>query len=207
VARLFNRAWFLSLALALCVGTIVWAFWPASAESLYRQGAQLMASSNPSDWDTAWREYLKPLVDKYPDHPYQAEVTAFREQREAARRAAEFPSEAQRFVRQAEQLRSPGDYARARQTLERVLTVFRGVNSEKEWVQRAREELREINKSTTAPERWKPVRQALEQARTLRDTGDRNQAERIWSSLESLYRDDPSAQSILQQIKVDRGTH
>ena len=55
--------WFVALLLILCIGTIVWAFWPASAESLYKRGAALMASSRPADWETAFKEYLDGPVE------------------------------------------------------------------------------------------------------------------------------------------------
>ena len=35
---------------------LVWAFWPASAASLYEHGARLMESKDPADWKIAWRE-------------------------------------------------------------------------------------------------------------------------------------------------------
>ena len=62
LARFVNQAWVLSTLLALCLGTIAWAFWPPSEEYLFTHGSALMDNSTHiSDWERAWREYFEPL--------------------------------------------------------------------------------------------------------------------------------------------------
>src|SRR5262249_37964567 len=67
VKRLLNNPWVLLTLFLLTLGTIAWAFWPVSPETLFRRGAALMASDNPNDWHTAWREYFQPLQDHFPE--------------------------------------------------------------------------------------------------------------------------------------------
>ncbi len=89
LSQFFNRPLVLWLCLLACVGIIVWTFWPASPETLYQRGSELMASEHYSDWERGWKEYLQPLNEHYPDHPYQEEVEEFRQKLQAARFARE----------------------------------------------------------------------------------------------------------------------
>src|SRR5262245_17907419 len=47
--RLLNRAWVLIPLLALCIGILVWTFWPMSMETLYARGSELMGRDNLRD--------------------------------------------------------------------------------------------------------------------------------------------------------------
>ena len=77
----------------LCLSTLVWTFWPASAESLFRQGARLMESSDPDDWEKAWTRYLEPLEAKFPGHAHREEVDAFKARLEEAARPGRRPAD------------------------------------------------------------------------------------------------------------------
>jgi hypothetical protein len=202
--RLLNRAWVLALLLVLCVGTIVWAFWPLSADALFEHGAKLMASPRQADWERAWDEYLGPLNTNYPDHPYQEQVAGFKKKIDAARRGAETPSEAQRFYFQGQRLFKEGQFKQAKSMWDNVVLVFSGVEEEKEWVERTQKALKDLDAAATSKERWQSVRQALQRADSLRQEGKQADAEKIWSSLETLYRDDPWATEILAEIKKAR---
>jgi serine/threonine-protein kinase len=204
IMRLLNRAWLLAILLVLCVGTIVWAFWPPSAATLFDQGAKLMASKNSADWETAWKEYLEPLNQRYPDHPYQEEIAVFREKRDRSRRAAEGLNEAQRLFHQGERLLKEGQYAQAKKVWENVAQAFAGADSEKEWVEHSQKALKDLEKTAGAKERWEPVRAALKRAAALQAEGNRAEAERIWASVQFLYGADPWAGEILAEVAKAR---
>ena len=55
-----------------------------------------------------------------------------------------------------------------------------------------------------APARHQSVQPALAQAELLRSQGKRAEAEKIWSGLEDLYRDDPWGQELRRQIDEAR---
>jgi len=200
LAQLINRGWVLLPLFLVCVFIIVWSFWPASAESLYRQGAELMAQKDPAAWDRAWTEYLDPLNERYPNHPYQAEVEQFRRQRDAAHR----PSEAQRFFQKGERLLREGNSAAAARTWQDLITVFCGTASAKEWVDHAEKGLAELDKTQPSPEQSAAVRAALRRASALWDQGKRQEAERIWDSIEELYRYDYAARDLLKEVHQAR---
>ncbi len=199
--RFLNRAWVLALLLVLCVSTIVWAFWPLSADALFERGARLMASGRQADWQRAWDEYLGPLNSNYPDHPYQVEVAEFKKKIDAARLGADIPSEAQRFFLQGQRLFKEGQFNQAKKVWDSVIQAFGGIDAETEWVERSQRALQELDTAATAKERRQSVRQALERADSLRGEGKQAEAEKIWSSLEILYHDDPE---ILAEISKAR---
>ncbi len=205
LGRLLNRAWVLAVLLGLCVAAIAWAFWPANAQTLFENGSRLMASTRPGDWERAWRDYLQPLEDRFSDHPYQEELVRFREKLDAHRRGVPpIPSEAQRFFKQGERLREEGQWQAARKVWENVVLVFEDVEADKEWVRKSEEALQTLDQQIQAKERWQTVRPALKRAAALRAAGKREEAEKIWSALESLYRDDPAASAILAEIRKAR---
>jgi hypothetical protein len=200
ISRLLNRAWLLIPLLLLCVGTIIWAFWPPSMESLYQHGSKLMESERLADMREAWTDYLEPLNARFPNHPYQDQVKQF----EQKLKAAEGPTEAQRFFLQGERLQREGDFKGAMQTWQTMVAVFQNADGEKEWVRRAERALTALEKSAAAPERWQALMPALERAAKLRDEGRRAEAEKIWAGIEELYRNDPWAADVLEKVNRAR---
>ncbi len=214
VRQFLNRPAVLATLLVLCGGALAWGLWPSSAEGLYRRGAALMASEDPDDWERAWDGYLRPLEDRHPGHPYRREVDEFRRRveaeklrRQAARHArlAAPVSEAQWFYQRGLRLRQQGNTAAAEEVWRQLAGAFEGVEAERPWVELARQELAEAStRELTGERRWAPVRAALERARRLRDEGRRAEAEEVWAGIERLYRDDPSAGPVLEELRRDR---
>jgi serine/threonine-protein kinase len=197
LAHAFNRVWVLLPLFLLCVGVIVWAFWPASAESLYRQGAELMARDDPAAWERAWTEYLSPLNERYPDNPHRAEVDQFQRKVEAVR-------EPQRFFQRGALLLREGNSASAARIWKDMVVVFAGSEPARPWVARAEKELAELDKKQASSEQSAAVRAALERAHALREQGHRAEAEQIWDSLEDLYRNDYAARDLLKEVRAAR---
>ena len=69
----------LVLALVAIGGFIAYWVWPPSAEYLYKHAEALMASSRRADWMTARDEYIKPLDERFPDHPYREQTREWRD--------------------------------------------------------------------------------------------------------------------------------
>jgi predicted Ser/Thr protein kinase len=202
VSRFFNHPLVLVALLGLCIGILVWTFWPLDEQALYEHGAQMMASARLADMEAAWSEYLEPLQRRFPDHPYRAEVERFRAKLEAGR--APLPSEAQRLYRQGVQRLQQGDVTGARQIWRNLSAVFRGVDAEREGVEQAEQALVALERELQAPERWTAVRAALTRAAQFQAEGRPNEAERIWQAVEELYRADPSAAAILREVHQAR---
>src|SRR5262245_13195646 len=217
VRRFFNQPIVLVTLFLLCVGTIVWTVWRPhpSADELFQNGARLMESANPADWEEARKSYFDPLNQEYPGHPYQKEVEEYLQRiddHEALRRALEGMrstkaiSEGQRFYQEGLRRCQAGDIAGARQIWQNVVASFQGIEAEQRWVQAAERGLSELKKRSPGDgHRWDTVHEALRTARQLRDEGKREAAEKIWKGIEDLYRDDPAAQHIRDQLRRDRG--
>jgi serine/threonine-protein kinase len=191
----------LILLFAACVGVIVWTFWPLSPEGLYRRGAALMASEDPADWEYAWEEYLQPLQTKYPDHPHQEELGAFREklrtyesEKEARRetRQARAMSEPEWFYHLALRLRQTGQEEEAREVWRQLVAAWQDVPSQAPWVRLARERLDEPAVKIATPRDLEPVDQALDLADNHRQGGNPEKADAILNALRGLYRNEPS---------------
>jgi len=188
-SRHLNRAWILLPLLIVCVGILVWTFWPDSAETLFLRGSDLMASAELADKERAWSEYFEKLEQRFPDHPYQDELKKFRAQLVEARSPAA-PGEAQRLYNWGEQLALEGKLVQAREIWKDLARVFNGIPSEQEWVDRAQKKLTAWKQVEPSKTRQEAVRAALERAKTL----PREQAEEIWNGLERLYATDADIQ-------------
>jgi serine/threonine-protein kinase len=209
VKRLLNHPWVLLALFLLTLGTIVWTFWPASPEALFRRGAALMASDDPDEWQRAWREYLGPLQEKYPDGPHREELDEFRRKIdawEADRKAAESVrdldrmSEAQWFFQEGLRRQQRGDEDGARRVWRALVAAFREVPSEGRWVGLAEKELGKGPGEKPAVERkWGPVREAVRRAKELQAEGKAREAKEILDALGELYRDDSGAEKVLKE--------
>jgi serine/threonine protein kinase len=150
IGRVLNNPIVLVVLFVLCVGTLVWTFWPSGPDHLYKKGTALMASDDPDDWDRAWRDYLGPLQSKYPDNPYQNELAELRQQydervaEQNAERAAKSKkgiSEGQWFFEKGVRLSKSGKRDEARRVWQALSDAYSDVPVEKPWVRRAEAEL------------------------------------------------------------------
>jgi serine/threonine-protein kinase len=216
LAQFFNRPMVLIPLFIFCVGLLVWGVWPRpkpSAETLFQNGAELMASDDPADWDMAWEKYFSPLERSFPNHPYQDDLDRFRlmtndhaERSRIMRRSPGPESEAQRFYQLGQRLCLERDFLAAKRVWQDMVRSFGGITTEDHWVRLAKQGLADLEgREPTAGHRWDSTRQALERARQLRDRGKRKEAEGIWAGIEHLYQGDPSAREILEEVKKDRG--
>ena len=71
----------------------------------------------------------------------------------------------------------------------------------KMWINEAREQLVEMSSPTAQADRLKKLRPQLDRAATLKAQGKQDDAERLWSALETLYQDDPAGGAILEEIR------
>src|SRR5229473_799229 len=214
VTQFLNRPIVIVSLFVLCLGLIGWKAWPkekTDAQSMFEQGAQLMASVEPADWNRAWTEYLEPLDRRRLSPEQQEELARFRQmmadhdaRRRAVPRTGASESEAQHFYDQGQRLCLAGDAAGARRVWQNLVRSFAEVETEKYWVRLAKQGLADLENRKPSEHRWDSVERALERARQMRDEGKRKEAEAIWQGIEELYQGDSSAKEILAEIKGDR---
>jgi serine/threonine-protein kinase len=209
------RAVLLSIALLAVVGAIGWKLSQprVSAEELIGEARKLMQSSDPKDWDRAWTEFLEPLGNRFPNHPYGHEVEQYRQQvdglaalrRMSVRHGRGGPrGEAQRFFELGLQRCQAGDLEAGRNVWEQLVRVFGNVKSEQAWVRLAQQGLNQIRPTPTVPAEAPDLQAALREARDAADKGQREKAEVIWKALEELYRNDPGGEAVRETIRTER---
>ena len=178
----------------LCTTTLVWTFWPANPETLFRQGAKLMASSDPDDWEKAWTRYLEPLDAKFPDHAHREEVDAFKQQLDDGRANTNGQmAEAHWFFEAALRHRRRGDDAEARRLLEALIDAYRDTPSQRRWVRLAEQELDLRPPLRGTPKTARVLQETIDRARRLEKEGNADEAKAIRRGLKELYRDDQPA--------------
>jgi predicted Ser/Thr protein kinase len=200
LGRAFNHPLVILALFLLCVGTIAYAFWPPSPEWLFRKGAEMMASERLADLEIGWKDYLEPLMRRYPDNPYQAEIEQFKQKLESARHPR--ASEAWHFLAQADRRLEAGDAGGARAIWQNVIAAFAEVDAEA--VEQARKKLVDAEAPAGQEEKLRRVRPILNRAAALHAQGKREEAERIWMALEALYRGDPAGGAVLEELQRAR---
>jgi tetratricopeptide (TPR) repeat protein len=150
------------------------------------------------DMERAWRDYFDPLEARFPEHAYHEQLDKYRQARESAR--APHASEAQRFFQQGELLKQQGNLQGAAQVWGNLIAVFEHAEADKEWVRRAERALTDLEKAAANADRLPQMRPALERAAALEREGKHIEAERIWTALEALYRDDPAGADVRAEI-------
>jgi serine/threonine-protein kinase len=202
-----NRPAVIVLLFVLCIGTIIWTFWPSSAETLYRRGSALMASEEPDDWLKAEDEFLNPLEQRFPNHAHHAEVEAFKaklqgykDERAAVRTAkvAGPMTEAQWFFQKGMRQRQVGEEAGARETWRNLVDAFGPVRSERPWVRRAQEELDRLPGDRTVERHLAPLAEAKKKADELRATGKGDEADATMRALGELFKGDKQADEVVK---------
>jgi serine/threonine-protein kinase len=214
VAQFFNRPIVIITLLLVCIGLIAWKAWPRSKpdpQAMFEQGAFLMTSDDPADWNRARNDYFDRLDPRQLDDKQQEELDHFRQMindRDARRRAhprtGDSAGEAQHFYDLGQRLYLAGDPVGARRVWQNLILSFEEVEAEAFWVRLAKQGLADLDSRAPLEHRWDSVNRALERARRLRDEGKRKAAEAIWRGIEDLYQGDSSAKEILVEIKRDR---
>jgi eukaryotic-like serine/threonine-protein kinase len=211
VSRFLHRPAVLFTLFVACLGLIIWGCKSPSAETLYSRGAELMQSNDPKNWEKAFDDDFEPLEAKYPGHPYTEQVAEFRRKLEdhklqlrAEQQAKhEAPmSEARWLYLRGLRLRQLGDEQAAKELWREMIASFRDDQAEQPWVRLAQHELDHPADSPGDP--WRSAHAALRRARDLKKDNKQDEANVIYQNLERLYRDDPSAATLLAEIKTER---
>jgi serine/threonine protein kinase len=208
IRQFLNRPPVLVVLFLLCAGILTWTFWPDNPEKRYKEALPLLESDEPDDRAAGW-EQLKNVKEKLRNGPHAADLARYEqkiaddnEAREASRQSDHL-GEAQWFYEQGLRLRQQGRPEAARQTWRNLVSAYRGIAAERSWVRLAEKELAKDDEAANA-RRWDAARQALTRAHRLRDEDKRQEADDILAALEELYRDDPSAKEILEEVRRER---
>lgn len=193
---LYERAWFLALCFLVVVGAITWAVWPKSEAELYAAAAPLMASEEPSDWITARDDYLKPMLERFPDgkHAKEAKVwldqiemnSAERQAKVKLRLKKEPESAAERLFMDALRYESE-DRIAAIGKYRSLVKVLGADPKAATYVKLAEKRSRELESQIGNDEQVVLVRTALRDAEKRYAGGRVGEARDIWNSVVDLF--------------------
>jgi hypothetical protein len=172
-----------------------------------------MASTEASDWEKGWNEYLEPLEERYPNHEHGKEVAAFRHQIDdyrtlhkavAGLKASGRMTEAQRLYLKGLRLCQSGEGQAARQIWQNLVRAFNGVDSEKRWVDLAQIGLAELTGKLAAPEgKTEMIQQTMERISDLKKKGEDKEAAALVQAFSELYKDDDAVIALLRSALTE----
>lgn len=210
----YEQAWFLALCLAAVLGAGVWALWPASEAELYAKAKPLMESSDPVDWKRAQEQFLKPLLERFPDTRYAAEIERFAEKyhmhraeervKNLVRFAREPKTEAERSFADAWDDQRAGDRMSAWQKYESLIQLFESSDDPDEqiFVKLARRQIMRIKSDQqSSSDKVAFLQQSLDNARTLAAEGKLLEARSTLDSIISLYADNQELRPLVKQAR------
>ncbi len=211
----YERIWFLALCLLVLVAGAVWSLRPADEDALFAGAKPYMDSESPVDWKRAEEQYLKPLLEQYPDTKYAEEIQAFEERylmyraqtraknNDRLGRPAE--SEAERLYTEAWGYEKKGDRITAWQRYEALASMFGKSDDEydRAFAGLARQRISNLRSDPgEGKSQAEFVRDQLAQSKSLIQEGDLFQARRILDGIVSSYKDNRELQPLVDQARA-----
>lgn len=210
----YERAWFLALCLATVVGVGAWTLWPASEAELFAKAKPLMESDDPVDWKRAETQFLKPLLERFPNTAHLKEIEAFNDRYDIHRAeqriknlnrfAYEPKSEAEGAFASAWAFERFGDRMTAWQKYESLIELFDSTADpdERVYVKLARQQINRIKSDqASSTDKTAFLEETLAKAQTQADQGKLLEARRTLDSLISLYANNQEVRPLVQRAR------
>ncbi len=208
----WERAWFLGAVLVVIIGACVWAFWPASEQSLFKEVEPIMASGNPDDWFAAESD-LKTMLSRYPDGDHTAEATKWLAQidMERAERRADTnirlgidpDSEAERLYVEARGYERFGDRMLAREKYQAMQRLLGDDAESRPYLNLAQRQVERITESLGGEnDRFAFINSKLDEADQLYRDGNSLGANQRWEDIIKLYGDLPEFELLVGRARL-----
>ncbi len=198
----YERAWFLTACLLLLIVGVVWAMQPPSEEKLIEGARALMQSEDTSQWLEARREYLEPLLERYPDGEFADEAREYLERIElhlldkrvetALRLGRDPKSEAERLYREARELERFGDRVAALEQYRALADLLKASDDpeERRFMALCHQRANALEEAGAGDDdRVAFVNEQLDRAERLYREGKTLAARGIWNRIVDLYAD------------------
>ncbi len=195
---LLDRPWFLVLSLVLLIASVLtWILWPVSEQRLLVKAEGLMREKTAVAWRRAETDYLRPLLEQFPQGEYAPRARKMldliemdRAERRLRRRlqmgrAPE--TEGGRLLAEAMNFEKFGDRVTALNKYHGMIKLFDENSQERPYVNLARRQIAELEKDVGSTDRVDFVQQRLDEAERLADEGKAVQARELWRSIVTLY--------------------
>ena len=159
----YERLWFLGGALALLVLLIGWSVWPPGEDELFAEAKLLMASKDASDWREARRQYLEPLLRRFPEGQHAAAARGYVDQIEMHDAEVRMrrnllldkppASTGEQLYGQARRYQEFGDSATALARYQTLISELKGVPQDRPFVLLARQQTARLRKQGPATDK------------------------------------------------------
>lgn len=210
---IWERVEFLAPLLLVIVGIIVWALMPLGEEALYERAKVLMASQNSVDWKDARRQFITPLLEKYPEGEFADEANGWLlkiDTRDLERRIErrikdnkEPENEPERLYMVARDFETFGDRLSAIDRYESLRTLLKGRPDMEAYRNLAAERIRVIQASAgEADSRLAFVEGQIASGDDLFLAGKKLEARQRWESIVRLYRDNKEFEFQVERAKM-----
>lgn len=209
----WERIEFLAPLLLVIVGIIVWALMPLGEQTLYERAKVLMASQNSVDWKDARRQFITPLLEKYPEGEFADEANGWLlkiDTRDLERRIErrikdnkEPENEPERLYMVARDFETFGDRLSAIDRYESLRTLLKGRPDMEAYRNLAAKRIRVIQASAgEADSRLAFVEGQIASGDDLFLAGKKLEARQRWESIVRLYRDNKEFEFQVERAKM-----
>lgn len=214
----YEQAWFLAGCFLILVAIVAWAMRPLNEERMFARAEALMSSDDFADWQIARKDYLEPLLARYPDgehaeaarqHIERIEIELADRQATTAMRFNRDPSSpAQRMYIEGLKAEAAQDRISALDRYRGLVGLFQDEPEHQPYVVLAERRMNEIRAAASDPtESGELVAEALRRADEHVERGERFEAEVIWRGIEELFRNNQEYRSQVRhaRARLDEG--
>ncbi|MBA4030292.1 MAG: serine/threonine protein kinase [Planctomyces sp.] len=209
---IYERAWFLGTVLAVLLFLATIPFWPASEDQLFAKAEALMKSEETTDWGDAYKLYLLPLKEKFPEGKHAATVQEYidkvemhqaeRRARTNANKGRDAGSEAERLYIEADRYEKFGDRVTALEKYESMVNLLKDRPQDRPYVMLARQRIAIITAAGGDPvDRVQMIEQSLAKADDLAIRGKVIEARTLWNSILTLYAGNQELEAQVRQAR------
>lgn len=211
----YERAWFLTLCLALLVcGIAAWLAWPESEDGLYNDAVAIIESTEGLEREKA-RSGLERLLKKFPDGAHAAEARDHLRDLDMASAERKFSfnvklsrepkSEAERLYREAWEFEQFGDRLTALEKYRSMVDLMGEADKQDKlqtaFVNLARRQIAAIESEGSDDDRLQFVEASLQRADKLSASGKEIEAKKLWRGIIELYGNKPEFAAFVKRAE------
>ncbi len=201
---IYERAWFLGLCLAVIACFVAWHFLPEGEEKLMSRAEKLLQSEFAMDWRVAKEKCLTPLLERFPEGRLAEKAQQMmvsidkrivdKEMHSTKHQKQGPANEAEKQFLSAEHFLKFGDRITALRKFRSITQLFKDKEEFRVYVLLAQDEVDAIIKTGGADEDYVSyLNKKLKEADSLFKKGIQTEAEEIWQSIKTLYKENEEA--------------
>ncbi|MEX0793560.1 MAG: serine/threonine-protein kinase [Pirellulaceae bacterium] len=208
----YEHPLFLVACLLLVMAAVGWVLRPMNDKQLFAKAEVLMHTNDSSQWHTAETQYLRPLLERYPDSPYVDEARTFLDGIEIERAEnrlshtlrwkRDYRSDAERMLAEARNMQTLNSHVDAWRKYEQMVSEMEETGEQRPYHLIAQQELKALAKlQVTGDFQKATLEDYTTKAQELYDRDNKEEAREISRRIVSLYAEHPEARDC---VKVAR---